>query len=74
MGQSPLTRKLVADGCEPTITADGGGKMGLLIGALRDIANDMPGVRAVHKRTEMRLRAERVLIEVNEIARQERAA
>jgi hypothetical protein len=73
MGQSPLTRKLVADGCEPTITADGG-KMGLLMGALRDIANDMPGVRAVHKRTAMRERAEAVLVEVSEIARQERAA
>lgn len=70
---SPLTRRLIAEGCKPTLTPDGG-KMGLLIGALRDIANDMPGVRAVHKRTEMRLRAERVLIEVDEIARQERAA
>lgn len=71
--QSPLTRRLIAEGLEPTITPYGG-KMGLLIGALRDIAQDMPGVRATHKRTAMRQRAEKALIEVDELARQERAA
>lgn len=34
---------------------------GAAMGVLRDIANDMPGVRAVHKRTVMRERARQVL-------------
>lgn len=41
-----------------------GGSFGVALGALRDIANDMPGVRAVHKRTEMRKRAKETLSEL----------
>jgi hypothetical protein len=43
-----------------------GGRLGILAGALREIAQDMPGVRAPHKRTAMRERAERALQELEQ--------
>ena len=72
-----LSRKLVVDGLTPqTAPAPEGGRMGVLIGALRDIANDMPGVRAVHKRTAMRERALAALreLEADILAKQRDAA
>lgn len=72
--QSPLTHRI---GSEPPkvegfVTAgealaaalSKGGRLGILAGALREIAEDTPGVRAVHKRTAMRKRAEQALSEL----------
>jgi hypothetical protein len=41
------------------------GRMGILAGALQDIAADMPGVRAVHKCAAMRERAVEALEQLN---------
>lgn len=61
MPVSNLTKRLINEGLEKTAVT--GGRLGILAGALRDIARDMPGVRAVHKRAEMQKRAERALQE-----------
>lgn len=54
---SPLTRRLIREGVASPRVLTTGGRLGLLLGALRDIANDMPGVRATAKRAAMRERA-----------------
>lgn len=62
-----LSRKLVEDGLKGArapLANLKGGLSGALIGALREIAADMPGVRAPQKRAAMRERAERALQEL----------
>ena len=56
---SPLARRLIEDGLRPRPTPEPPlyGRIGLLLGALRDIANDMPGTPAPAKRAKMRERA-----------------
>jgi hypothetical protein len=80
LGDAPseLTKRLIAEGCAPKVAPAApdplGGRHGLALGALRDIANDMPGVRAAHKRTAMRQRAEQTLRELCGVSAHREAA